>query len=72
MNILTAKKNAIKKIGLTLGELSVFDVEENKIDDIDMVREFLKKNPHLLAINFRDNPIGKAKDYKIAVLENCR
>jgi hypothetical protein len=61
----------IKKIGLELEQLSVFDIESNRMDDIDVVREFLKKCPNLLAINFRDNPVGKAKDFRIAVLENC-
>ena len=71
LNILTAKQNIIKKIGLALENLFVFDIEENKVDDMQMVKEFLRSSTELLSINFRENPICKSREYKIAILETC-
>lgn len=37
LNLLTAKNNLIKKVGLSLPLLVVFDIENNKLEEIDMV-----------------------------------
>jgi len=36
LNLLTAKNNLIKKVGLSLPLLVVFDIENNKLEEIDM------------------------------------
>jgi hypothetical protein len=41
------------------------------VEDIELVKELLKKSINLLSINIRDNPVSKSKEYKISVLENC-
>jgi hypothetical protein len=38
LNILNAKNNLIKKVGLALPVLFVFDIEGNKVEDIEIVK----------------------------------
>lgn len=69
LTVLSAHDNTIKKVGVELPNLLFFDLESNLVEEMQTVSDLLAVSRQLLSVNFRDNPVGKQKAYRVTILE---